>query len=680
MATAMDVDGTSSYEPLIKFANVLKDFKISSLTEPGSRDVFDLVKDFRSIAGEGAMELANSSQDDTKEQFENWELEAKLWHLIELLVNYRTADLDLSKGDDNSQINDRGHTRTLLENNRSLYELWLIMVWIQSNVRVSERPDGMGSSKWSNSVISGSLQSCDLDYPLRNPDCKIDNRDKESDHTFFKYAYNLILAGKFDEVRKECEYTDNLGLALILCGLDSNTDLMEGEAADVKSQNEETIKGKALWRRAVHSLSLNTELDKYERAIYSFLAGDVIEDNEHEMLNWDTELLVYLNQSWQTALEKNLMQNNLIDTKDLILPMASEQLSLQTILDIVSQKHVSEGEHPIRVLMAAIMLDKVSSVVKSSVSMLLEAVKGAESSNDMFEEPYLLRVVTHLVIFMDSVCPGSVDQHDKSRLVTAYVTILSLYQLYDIIPVYISFLGEAEALEAYSFFLSNISDPAARQRQLELCNILEMPTANILRRTTQRVFDDTENFYSPTSGISVDVAIDDIDKRLITTSEWLVVGKLYSDAIDSLIVLSRRFLLNGKTNALRYLYESQDLDELIKNFEMQTFKDNNKNSFAIAEIQQYKKLVDLFSQFEKWDQLTTTPLNEASLPHLLNKFKNLSNDVYKFTKFFLTKLSESELIADRDIIYEIRALYTPHLIIQLHKALVSASQTLKISS
>ena len=246
---------------MIKFANVLKDFKISSLTEPGSRDVFDLVKDFRSIAGEGAMELANSSQDDTKEQFENWELEAKLWHLIELLVNYRTADLDLSKGDDNSQINDRGHTRTLLENNRSLYELWLIMVWIQSNVRVSERPDGMGSSKWSNSVISGSLQSCDLDYPLRNPDCKIDNRDKESDHTFFKYAYNLILAGKFDEVRKECEYTDNLGLALILCGLDSNTDLMEGEAADVKSQNEETIKGKALWRRAVHSLSLNTELD-----------------------------------------------------------------------------------------------------------------------------------------------------------------------------------------------------------------------------------------------------------------------------------------------------------------------------------------------------------------------------------------------------------------------------------
>ncbi|CAR24169.1 Nup84p [Lachancea thermotolerans CBS 6340] len=673
----MEVDTIDSYEALVKFANVLKDFRVGVLNDPGSRDAFDVVKDFRSIAGEGALDIARTDSSERGGVFENWELEAKLWHLIELLVNFRTADLNIDEDIEQLEDDSLGFTKSLLKKDRSLYEIWLIMLWIQSNISVPARPDGIAGSKWSHSFMSGELKSCDLDYPLRESDCKIDNRDKQSDHAFYKYIYELLLAGRYDDARKECELSDNTTLALILCGLDNYVGFSVGEPANDDLQPQENIKGKALWRRAVHSLSLQQELDEYERAIYSYLAGDVFEGID---TNWDIDLLLYLNQALQISLENHLLEDKLVDSKEIILPMASDPVPLQSVLDIIARKHVAEGEHPIRVLMGAVILDKIPTVVKSSTAMLLDVVKGKDASNDMVEEPYLLRVVTHLVILMDFICPGLINEQDKSKLITAYVTILSLYQLYNEIPVYISFLDDSEALEAYSFFLSNLTNAAARKKQLDLCNILKIPTANILRRTTQRVFDDTEGSYNPTAGIIVDNTVDEIDKRVVASVEWLTEGKLYVDAINAIIVLSRRFLINGKIRSLSYLYETHDIDNVIKNFEMDTISDPNSCKAAVDEIKQYKELIDIHEQFEQWDALLVNSQSESNLPHLLKKFKQLCSNVYRFSKSFLIELSESPGIAGSDVIYEIRALYTPHLIVKLHNSLVTASRELKIES
>ncbi|SCV04188.1 LANO_0G08702g1_1 [Lachancea nothofagi CBS 11611] len=676
----MDANSAQNSNILVKFANVLKEFEISELTDPGSKDVFDVVKDFRSVAGEGALELVTTNTSTTNRLFENWDLEAKLWHLIELLVNYRCSDISLEG--DNSQIQsaDSIYRKSLLENDRSLYELWLIIVWIQSNIKIPERPEKLGSSKWSNSFISGDLKSSDLDYPLRDPSCNIDAEDKQLDRSFYKYAYELILAGNMDEARKECEYTDNLTLALILCGTDNDIDLDDKSLTADNSKTQGTVQRKALWRRAVYSMSMNEDLDEYERAIYSYLAGDVEKAPSTVKSDWDVELLRYLNQSWQITLENHMLKDNLVDTNELIVPMENEPLPLQAILDTVSRKHIRESEHPLRVLMGAVMLDKVPMVVKSSVTMLVDAIKGLDSGNDMVEEPYLLRVVTHLTILIDMIYPGSIDEQDKSRLITAYVTILSLYDLNDVIPVYISFLSESEVLEAYSFFLSKLGDTGARQKQLELCRVLHMPTANILRRTTQRVFDETENYYASSSGVSVHSEVDETDKRLITGAEWLIEGRLYVDALDSLVVISRRFLINGKINSLRYVFEKEDLANIIKNYELDTIADSDKQSTAVAEIYQYQSLINVFKQFEQWKQLSTDSSTESSIPQLLKSFRNISGYVYKVIKSFLMELSEEASVKDQDVLHEIRTLYIPHMVIELHGALVAAAEKLKVVS
>ncbi|SCU89581.1 LAME_0E04390g1_1 [Lachancea meyersii CBS 8951] len=669
----MEIDSGRNISVLVEFANVLKEFKITELNSPGSKNFFDVVREFRSVAGEAALKLVSGDIASSGGVFENWDLEAKLWHLIELLVDYRTADVDLEQEGQSSA--DSIYHKVRMEDNSPLYELWLIIVWIQSNVKVPERPDSLGTSKWSNSFISGELKSCDSDYPLRDPKCVLDPEDIQSDQSFYKYAYELIQAGKMDEARKECEHTDNLTLALILCGVDNQVEL------DTESPHTlESYKQKTLWRRAVHSLSKNEKLDAYERAIYSYLAGDIGQTTENIETSWDTELLLYLNQSWQTALENHMVKENLVNTKEMIVPMEIQSIPLQSALDIVSKNHPRASEHPLRVLMGAVMLDKVPSVIKSSVAMLVDAIKGLDPSNVMVEEPYLLRVVTHLVIMMDIVYPGSIEEQDKSKLITAYVTILSFYELNDIIPVYISFLSEPDALEAYSFLLSNLTETDARKKQLELCRLLHLPVANILRRTAQRVFDETENSYCPRARVNVQSPINATDKRLIAAAEWLIEGHISVDALNSLVVISRRFLLNGRINSLRYLYEKQNLDNLIKNYEIDTLTDTENTSTAAKEIGDYRSLIQAFKKFEQWQEMSRGEQSDTNLSSLLTSFRNISSFVHKVIKSFLMDLSDKSTPEDQDTIYEIRALYTPHMVIELHRAFVVASEKLRVAS
>ncbi|SCU96902.1 LAFA_0G08724g1_1 [Lachancea sp. 'fantastica'] len=667
----MEIDERRDFTELTELATVLKDFKISELNDPGSRDIFDVVKEFRAVAGDKALQLALDDIEEQSSTFVNWNLEAKLWHLIELLVNYRTADLDLEKEDSAATI----YHRRCMEDNRSLYEIWLIIVWIQANVKVPDRPDDLGSSKWSNSFIAGDLKSCDSDFPLRDTNCMLDSRDKQSDHSFFRYAYELIVAGKMDEARKECEYTDNFTLALILCGVDN-----EAESDVDNPETAELYRQKTLWRRTVYSLSLNEDLDVYERAIYSYLCGEAGQTAENLKMTWDTELLLYLNHSWQTALENQLVNENLVDTKEMILPMDDQYLSLQSTLDVVSKRHPSDSEHPLRVLMGAVMLDRVPSVIKSSVTMLIDAIKGLDPVNDMVEEPYLLRVVTHLAIVMDAIYPGSIEEQDKSRLITAYVTVLSFHELNESIPIYISFLKEPEALEAYSFFLSNLTEANARKKQLELCRLLHLPVGNILRRTAQRVFEDTENSYGPGARVDVYLPIDATDKRLIAAAEWLIEGHISVDALDSLVVISRRFLLNGRINSLKYLYERHDLDNLMKNYEIDTIKDSDNANTAIIEIEHYRCLIQVFKRFEHWQKVSQEKQSNTNLANLLTSFRDISSYVHKIIKTFLVDLSETSDSQDLETFFEIRALYTPYMVIELHRAFVTASESLKVAS
>lgn len=675
----MEVDEGSAlkHNHSVEFANALKDFVVSGFDEQNSPDPFDIVREFRSIAARCALE----SVDERSESFRDWELEAKLWHLFELLFSFRTADQDIESTEAMHYNSSAVFEKQLLHENRELYQIWIIMVWIQSNMSPTARPSGLPTTKWSNSMMSGGLKSCDLDYPLRDDQAKIDPRDTEEDATFFKYIYELLIAGKVEEALEECRLSDNLTISMILCGMQVYVDPeIDGQSGD-DFESRQGIKKHALWRRTVHSLSQNLNLNQYERAIYSFLAGDIPVAEVTETSGWDTGLLLYLNQILQIEVENYLKRHGKVSGDELILPVTSQALELQQVLNLLSTTYPTDSEHPIRVLMGGIMLDTLQSVLHSAVKLLLEMVKGETAENDMADKPYLLRIVTHMSIVLDIVSPGMVTARDKSKLITAYISIMKLHNLYEVIPVYICFLDEEDVIEAYSFILSTLEDREVRQKQLELSNFLRLPTSNVIRKTTERIFADTEADYTPEGEITVTNEVASVDKHLIFGVEWLIQGRLYIDAVSSVIALSRRFLINGKIKALEYFMNRNSLDDLLKNYKLDMLSqrtDNDGMDNKEKEIQEYQRLVKELKKFDDWRQTVSQLNSESNVPSLIERFQQYSRGTFELIRNFFVELSEQEDHPERDIYFEIRSLYTPYLIIELHKELVEAALLLGI--
>lgn len=660
-----------------KFANSLKDFKIEEFNEDSSSDPINTIREFRSIAGVAALHML----DTEPESCADWELEAKLWHLLELLLSYRTADQELDLMSIYPYNSSAVLEKKLLHEDRELYQIWIIIVWIQNNISAPERPANLPTSKWSNTIVSGGLKSCDLDFPLRDAQAELNVKDKEQDHAFFKYIYESLITGNFEEAFEECRLSDNLTVGMILCGMQEYLDPKIDVQISDEFETQQGVKKHALWRRAVYTLSRNTEIDIYERAIYSFLAGDIPPEQVLDESSWESGLMLYLNQILQINVENYLKENDMVPNDELLIALPAEPMTLPNVLNLLSSRFAKESGHPIRVLMGAAILDTLPEVLHSSVGMLLEIVKGDTIENDLAEKPYLLRIVTHISILLDIISPGIVSATDKSKLITAYISIMKLRGLYDVIPIYISFLDEKDVVDAYSFVLSTLEKPEIRKKQLEIANFLRLPTANILRRTTQRIFAETELEYTPSGDIVVSFDIDAVDRHLIFGVEWLLQGNLYIDAMDSVIALARRFLINGKTKALEYFMDRNSLEDLQKNYELERISQRNpmeKSDSNLKEILEYQSLITEVKKYEEWQKIIGMLNPESNIPSLIEKFQHFSEGTYELVKKFLVELSEDEGHPDRDLFFEIRSLYTPYLIIELHKGLVDAAILLKI--
>ncbi|KAG0670566.1 Nucleoporin nup84 [Maudiozyma exigua] len=693
-------DGDEQSQHFVSFTNVLKDYVVDYLSKSEEQqtnvelqdgpDPFDVIKEFRSIAAQSAASLISNGQESSS-SYKDWLLEARFWHLFELLSSFRVSNEQVN-GDSNKLSNIQIHSynsnavyeKKLMFENKSLYQIWIIIVWLQQNMPVVDRPDNLMTSKWSNSLVAGGLKSADLDYPLRNPENSnnIDFKDKEQDHIFFKYIYELLIAGNLEEAFEECRLSENLTLCMIMCGMQEYLNPKIDEQLANEFDTQIGIKKHTLWRSTVYNLSQQERIDPYERAIYSYLSGTMPNDDILKDTNWETELLLNLHQIIEIEVESYLLKEGKGDSTEIITAIPRQAPSLESVLNVVSSKHMEESTHPIRALIGSIILNTLPTMIHSSVDMLLDIVKGLETSNDLLDEPYLLRIVTHLAILLDIIDPGHVSNSDKTKLITAYVSVLKLHGLYESIPVYMTFLDQSSIVDGYSFILCNIEDTNIKRSQLNLINLLRLPKENILKKTAERVFEETEAYYSPHDDIAVTYDISDVDKHLLFGVEWLTEGRLYIDALSSMIAMSRRLLINGKIGTLRYFFECNNIDDILQDYKAELLSVDGmsitEDDHKVLEIQQYQSLVTGFIKYRDWQKAIKRLNSESNIPTLIEIFQEYSKYSLDLAKSFLIQLTEDEDSEDFPVLYEIRALYTPYLIIELHKGLVEAAELLKI--
>lgn len=699
------------------YAAVLLDFQLAAQKNP-----FEIATRFKTIAAAHALHyqeaLSEGASEDHSLLFERWDLETKLWHLIELLYSFRLAQpepLVAEYGFSSTGVK----TENFLRRNPSIRELSIIICWLQINSPTVETGDAANGGKWHhtrlalankdlNSLVSKKtssialVDSLDADAPLRTGK-GVEVDDEAVDSANFLTIYRLVLADKMQEAIDYANSTGNFTLALIIVGaiqdhfdplLDKNAthDLMEDEPKKASG-----LKHKLLWLRTVSKLAQQPNLNKNERLIYTYLSGGDISANLREASgSWEESLLLYLHQLYISSLGEFLQAD--APEQSLYFPKALSSVGDALNVLLKGNNEVSEqSTHPIRVILGSVMINELATFLQTSV----------KSNRDVLvAQPYLLRLVTHLSIFLMLV-DNENRLHPKTitRSVTLYVSHLNETGIKDLIPVYLSFIpDEKDARESYSLFLSTIVDAEHRSKQLETVKkFSRVPAAsedssstddfdnnedklvNVLRRTVERVMTETEPYYRQQDSVSVTERVDEMDLKLCRSVDWFYEGKIYEDAISSSLVIIRRFLLTGKLGSLKRFHEGKNFKVLIKDYdiEYQTKALGSPNPISLVsednkeELLQYASLVECLTSIDDWKEFLaeTTKNNPANLSQNLIfwKSKDIEKSIEKTTKkitslintWFKGPIKAATSAEDRAIFSEFRSIYIPYVIIEL---------------
>lgn len=704
--------------PEVQFAKVLENFQLSG----GQVNPLEVVRNFTALSSERALALAQrvDQRDDAsalEQDFANWDMETKLWHLVNVLYSFRLADIT-----DSAAVPAFASLPLKLEkhlaDNAKLKEIMLIIQWIQFNLPDVAAPENGAEDKWVHTRVaienkalaslSGRkddadyVEHLDVDAPLRSQK-HVAPQDDSIDSTNFSYIYELLLKGEIQAAVEYATSSGNYTLALILLASaqDYVDPVIDGSDANVLGDVAEPsgLQHKYLWLQTVSKLAQSDNLNANESLIYSFLSGgDQSENIRNAQGNWEVCLLLYLSQLLNHHL-RIYMTSILPDTDDalkLVTFPTPQHSSIDSILNTLlksSQLQV-ESKNLFRVIMGSVMINQLNFFLHNTFKSV---------SSDLLEDQQILRVLAHL-----AVVAVMLNLHEGSRtptkIITRYISSLSDAGLDDLVPIYLAFIpDEKDVRECYSIFLTSITDSDKRAKQIGIFKKLgiaaptELDTPNssttedigdeyenkinnILKRTVERVMLETASHYGTEGDLIVrDQEADSTDVKLYRAVEWFYENKMYEDAIVSTITIFRRFLLTGRLKALKEFGRNKNFRSLLKSYdlELHTRSIGGPNATSSIseddkeELLQYDKFLECLNLLDEWKSFST------GVNHNHWKSKDVEKSILKTSgkvqdlifHWFIDNMNSTTDEERKSIYSEYRSIYVPYFIIELLQVL-----------
>lgn len=709
-----------------QFSKILENYQLSG----GLVDPFEVIQNFTSAAAQRALAVGQDLDENehdasySRENFERWDMEAKLWHLVHVLYSFRLSGSPVTNKpfDFCSASVKRDY---YLDQNPKVKELLLIAQWLQYNSQdIDPYTDALQNSKWThtkiaiennelNQLASDKHQSSHLDYldadaPIRSQQ-PIAPEDKKVDDENFLKIYRLLVKGDVQAAIDFASETGNFTLALILIGATQDyvdpvmdydaTDRMDEDTVDEPSG----VKHKYLWFQTVSKLAQERSVSRNERLIYSFLCGgSQIENIREAKSNWEECLLLYVNQLFTHHIRSFFESILPLDETQLLLSVSfptPQHDSVNEILNTLLNAPATERESqdPLRVIMGSIMINQLDIFLLNTVT---------ANRPEIFEDSQVLRVLAHLAV-IGVMLNINDDTNTTTKIITRYVSTLSRH---DLVPVYLAFIPDEKDLrECYSIFLSQITDSAERARQLEICKNLGVMTSsendtdstsmtedlggeyeqrinNVLKRTVERVMTETEPFYTSDGPLtSVVLSVHPKDSTMYTSVGWFYENKMYEDAIHASIAVLRRFLFTGRLGSIVAFAEERNFKKLIKDYDFEVQKKSVNDDYSPSpvlevdkeELLNYVPLVECLNLMEQWKSFTG---GWGIVPERAWKSADVSKSIEKtlatvqdfISNWFTLQISNCSDAERVDMFKQFRSTYVPYLIIELLQVLREA--------
>ncbi|XP_061085410.1 nuclear pore complex protein Nup107 [Conger conger] len=470
----------------------------------------------------------------------------------------------------------------------------------------------------------------DPDAPVRQKRPLAD-LDREDDARLLKYLFALVRAGMMDEAQRLCKRSGQAWRAATLEGWKPYHDPNNNRGLKLEPVEGNPLRG--IWKVCCWRLSEDEQFNRYERAIYAALSG-----NLKQLLpvceTWEDSVWAYFRVMVDTLVEQELRSAGLGSEELEELPREYLEASwtLEKVFDELlateSKTVLEETKEYYHVIQKFVIQGDLDGLIGEFSDWLGGATLPA----------HLLRFMTHLLLFYRSL-GMQLKEEVLVDVLKAYIQLLIGKGHTDLIAFYVSHLPADMAVAEYAHFLESVSETELRKRCLELAREAGLEVAAVTKTVVENIRErDSEDFAHHDA--LLDIATTEGDQRKIDVIEWLVFDPSQrAEALKQSNAIMRKFLVSKKHDAAKSAFgkvPEDSMREIYRQWEDAPLPAEDEN--AIREHLCIRAYLEAHEAFVDWfAHMNSTPQKPTVLAR-----------VAKFTEQVAHRMKEEEYKVDYD--------------------------------
>ncbi|TDG96519.1 hypothetical protein EPR50_G00229450 [Perca flavescens] len=395
----------------------------------------------------------------------------------------------------------------------------------------------------------------DPDAPFRQQRPLAD-LDREDDARLLKNLFSLIRAGMTEEAQRLCKRCGQAWRAATLEGWKLYHD-PNRTSVSIELQPVEGNPQRGIWKACCWRLAEEEQLNRYERAIYSSLSG-----NLKPLLavceSWEDCVWAHFKVMVDSLVEKELMSSGMAHQEMETLPR--EYLEANWTMEKVFEE------------LQALELKRVLEETKEHHHVIQKFVILGDLDG-LFEEfsdwlttskplpSHLLRFMTHLLLFFRSL-GLALKEEVCVDVLKAYVSLLVRDQQTELVASYVSQLPAEVATIEYAAFLETVNQPEIRPRCLQLATDAGLDVAAITKLVVETVRERDETEFTHHSQ-TLEMGTTKEDLRKIDVIDWLLFDPAHrAESLKQSNAIMRKFLAVQKHDAAKAVFSKVPEDSM----------------------------------------------------------------------------------------------------------------------
>ncbi|XP_077194876.1 nuclear pore complex protein Nup107 isoform X4 [Paroedura picta] len=552
---------------------------LQSLLKHTSTTIFDLVDEYEEICSSQVSILQKIVYRATPGKQKFSRTASVLWLLKQEMVTWRLLSsmyrdrIQSALEDENifdiAVINasEKTAVNNLFQRDSLVRQSQLVVDWLESIAKddIGDFSDNIEfyakSVYWENTLhilkqrhlntFSGSsrpiITELDPDAPIRQK-LPLDDLDREDDARLLKFLFTLIRAGMTDEAQRLCKRCGQAWRAATLEGWKLYHDPNVNGGTEL-----EPVEGnpyRCIWKISCWRLSEKELFDKYERAIYAALSG-----NLKQLLpvcdTWEDTVWAYFRVMVDSLVEQEIRTSvmNMEETEELPREFLQTNWTLEKVfeeLQATDKKRVlEENQEHYHVIQKFVILGNVDGLMDEFNRWL---------SKDRNVLPgHLLRFMTHLILFFRTLGLQTTEEVSVDVL-KIYIQRLISEKHTNLIAFYVSHLPQDVGIAQYAVFLEDVTETEQRHHCLELAKEAGLDVATITKTVVENICKKDASEFTH-HDLAIDTGTTEEDRLKIDVIDWLVFDPAQrAEALKQSNAIMRKFLASKKHEAAKDVF------------------------------------------------------------------------------------------------------------------------------